>query len=153
MQTFRVASYDTTDFLPVFELCKEAAIAVNGEYHEEYLFKAVESFFQDDYNNRVLLLAYDEETPVGALGAVRVPDHFLYGDTLAIELVFWITPSYRKTRIFLKLIKAYENWAKQVGITQLVLSDIHDNESLRKAYVKKGYHKSETSFIKKMEIN
>ena len=149
--TYSVAHPEVCNVQDVYALCTRACLAVSEDYSEVDLLDQVDSlFYSEDYSKKILLLALVDGVPVGCLGGVRIPTHFLYGDRLVMEQVLWVDEEYRNTRAASRLIKAYERWAKEIGATHIMLSDIHGDEKLQRVYKKKGYSLMETSFVKEL---
>jgi len=67
------------------------------------------------------VMSTDQKDPVG-LGAFCIGADWFGNAETASDLIVYIDPKYRGGRGFIKLIKAYEEWARSRGAVELVLS-------------------------------
>jgi GNAT superfamily N-acetyltransferase len=101
--------------------------------------------------DRVLLVAMDGKQPVGMLAGV-ISEFILSRERIASELIWWMEPDYRKSRIAFEMIEAYEFWAAKLGCSIITLSTVETEQTdrIQKYYSRKGYHLVERSFIKEI---
>jgi GNAT superfamily N-acetyltransferase len=84
-----------------------------------------------------MLIAYASELPFSS-------------EKVATEVAWWVDPQYRNTRIGLELLSAYEAWAElnnYRAVQTALLSHLKGSESLPRIYARRGYTKTEESFI------
>jgi len=132
------AFYEESPFSP--------SISFDRDKVKELLRLAIESqhtqvlilLLQEDLNTVGLLIGYTSETP------------FSY-DKVAAELAWYIKPSYRGSRDALQLVDAYEAWATKVGCKHVSMSLLPTLTDVSSLYERKGYKKTEISYLK--EIN
>lgn len=149
--TYSIAHPEVCNIQELYDLCLRAAYALSNTISETDLLDQVDSFYySQDLTQKIMLLALDQGKPIAVLGAIRVPSHFIYADSLAVEQVLWVDEEYRKTKAMHRLIKAYEKWATQTGATHVILADVHNNEKLQQVYIRKGYNKVETAYMKEL---
>lgn len=97
--------------------------------------------------DRLCLVHVPKETPQGFLMAHCAP-HPFWPVMVAQELAWWVTPAYRG-RGALKLLDAYEQWAKEKGCALVGMAHLGD-ERLTHLYERRGYQKIETSFLTRL---
>lgn len=69
---------------------------------------------------------------------------------IAKEIVWYVHGDYRGSMSSFRLIKAYEEWAKRLGASCILLSSLTNVGSLGKAYNRVGYNLFEQSFLKEL---
>ena len=113
-------------------------------YADETRMKELaEDFLTADPSQKIVLLYEDK----GMLGGVVTP--FLFGTVkIATEVVWWVDPDHRKSEIGMKLLEAFEFWAKKVGCGLISMVGLDDN--LDKFYVRNGYRLSERAYVKEL---
>ena len=68
----------------------------------------------------------------------------------ATELAWFVSKDYRGKPASLRLIKAFEKWAKERGANQIGMGDIQGISSLEKLYNRLGYERAETVYLKEL---
>jgi len=104
-----------------------------------------------DPENRMLFVVKYYDKVVGLLAAV-VDSDSLVGKSMARELMWYIAPTHRRSKVSLELINAFENWAK--GRVQCVCMCHFSNKTgdiLSKVYRKRGYTPMEVSYLKEFK--
>jgi len=96
----------------------------------------------------VLVLENNEEIQGGIVSVCMAP--WMMSEPFAVELAWFVRKSARDGRGAIKLVKAYETWAKSKGVTKIGMSDLTKIQSLGKLYERLGYSLSETSYIKEI---
>jgi GNAT superfamily N-acetyltransferase len=116
----------------------------------EKIVKLIRSFMNDA--DKILLVIEDKEI-VGMLGA-SVTESYFSNDRIAQELVWFVDPKYRGHRDSIKLIDAYERWAKMSKCSVIQLSTILDlvEGKVEKFYNRRGYKRVESAFIKELQL-
>lgn len=135
------------DFDTVYTMCKKfIEQTVYNEYMNEDVFKTiVQSFLTDTSNERVGILAFEDDKPIGMIGGAIA--YFIFGGVkYATEVAWWVEPEYRKSGIGKELIEAFEYWANQVGCKFVSMSAL--DKELPKFYEKLDYSFAEVSYIK-----
>lgn len=67
---------------------------------------------------------------------------------IANEIMFWIDPEYRGGSAAVKLIRAYEAWAKSRGCMVCELVGLGNDPSVGNLYARLGYSPAEKHFLK-----
>ena len=96
----------------------------------------------------VLVLENNGEIQGGIVGVCMAP--WMMSEPFAVELAWFVRKSARDGRGAIKLVKAYETWAKSKGVTKMSMSDLTKIQGLGKLYERLGYSLSETSYIKEI---
>jgi len=109
------------------------------------------------YDNALLILenpdfflhvVEDEEELVGFL--VGALNKTLFStEVIATELGWYLKPEYRDGRTALKLLKNYEEWAKEQGADFVTMVDIDTVQDLSALYQRRGYELTEKSYVRK----
>jgi len=84
----------------------------------------------------------------GALGGILAPDIF-NGHTVAIEAFWYVLPEHRGSGA-IRLVKAYEDWARSRGARRVSMVHLLNLQPgrLGDLYVRLGYRAVETNYIK-----
>ena len=110
---------------------------------EERLINAIDN---EDYV--VLVLDVNGSLEGSLIGACIAP--WMMSEKFAVELAWFVRKSSRDGRGAIKLVKAYEAWAKSKGVTKVCMSDLTKLQGLGKLYNRLGYSLTETSYIKEV---
>lgn len=87
-----------------------------------------------------LLLAYSDNEPVGLLWGWSHPLPWSKAK-LAYDTILYVVPEKRKSAVGVRLMKAWEEWAKEQGAVEVqisIASGIHEEETCR-FYERMGY--------------
>tara|TARA_Y100001973_G_scaffold101062_1_gene163377 strand:+ start:162 stop:620 length:459 start_codon:yes stop_codon:yes gene_type:complete len=113
----------------------------------------LEAAFQAVHANPdgVVLVAELDGAVVGFLGGVAVPLWFDPLDRSATELAWWVDPKHRGGSTAARLVRAFEDWAKDRGVARVVLSDVEFEDAAQPAGAlieRLGYTMTERAFAK-----
>lgn len=116
-------------------------------YNNEKLKELLHSSALSGNSRSVVILLLDDEEPVGMIVgyAGEVP---FSNDKVASELAWWVDPPYRGRREALQLVDAYEAWAVRVGCSSVTMSLLPTLADLSNLYERRGYKKTEISYLK-----
>lgn len=90
-------------------------------------------------------IVFMPEDATGA-AAVSCASNFISGERSAVEVLWWVDPSHRRTGM--KLKRCIEEWAHAEGCKTIVLSAPEDNLALQALLPRIGYHPLERVYIK-----
>ena len=110
---------------------------------EERLINAIDN---EDYV--VLVLDINGSLEGSLIGACIAP--WMLSKPFAVELAWFVRKASRDGRSAIKMVKAYEAWAKSKGVTKVCMSDLTKLQGLGKLYNRLGYSLTETSYIKEV---
>lgn len=68
----------------------------------------------------------------------------------ATELAWFVSKNYRGKPASIRLMKAFEKWAKERGADQVGMGDIEGISSLENLYNRLGYERAETVYLKEL---
>ena len=68
----------------------------------------------------------------------------------ATELAWFVSKDYRGKPASIRLMKAFEKWAKESGANQVGMGDIEGISSLKNLYNRLGYERAETVYLKEL---
>lgn len=105
-------------------------------------------------NAGLILLAEDKETKeVIGLFVAMISLTSAGLEPTATELLWWVAPEARKTRLSITLVNAFEFWAKKVGVTKLILGSMENEHAaaIDKFYTKRGYELTERTYYKELK--
>jgi GNAT superfamily N-acetyltransferase len=91
----------------------------------------------------------DGEVVGGLLGTLQ--PLFMSHTLVAAELAWFVDESVRGKSGALRLVKAFEGWAKDQGADYITMADIEGIANLGKLYNRLGYEKTETSYSKRIK--
>lgn len=87
------------------------------------------------------------EPSSGMLAGMITP--FTFGvDLIATEVVWWVEPDKRNTKVGKELLDAFEDWARNEGCRLITMISIDD--ALGKYYEKRGYGLYEHAYMKEL---
>ena len=116
------------------------------------LIELIQSCYANETEGkRYLMIASDGDKWVGIVGGILIEDHFLLGN-VAQEIMWWVHPDYRKTKVAMELLESLETWAKFIGTKHLLMSH-YENEyapKMRKMYEKNQYQLKEYNYYKEI---
>lgn len=110
---------------------------------EDFLFSALQS------DTMTILVLEVNGDIVGAIVAV-VTEMYMSHTTVASELAWFVSKDYRGKPSSLKLVFAYEDWAKSKYAQVVSMGDIEGIANLEKLYTRMGYRKSESVYMKEL---
>jgi GNAT superfamily N-acetyltransferase len=102
-------------------------------------------------DTKTYLLLNDDKEAVGIItGLVCDGDNIFAACRVAAEYVWYVDPDYRTGTGAMRLLKAYEEWAKEVGCDMVSMSlfESENRDQLTRLYKKRGYTTKEEVFSK-----
>lgn len=95
----------------------------------------------------VILVAFENSIPTGALGAILAPDLF-NNDVVAIEAFWYVIGEHRGQGM--RLLVAFEKWAKGQGAKRVAMIHLESltPSVLRRVYERFGYKLIESHYVK-----
>lgn len=106
----------------------------------------INSFPTDNYE---IFVAEKDNELIGLLAC-------LYGEPLfsskrvSTEIAWYVNKEHRTTTAGFRLMKMYEEWALSKDVKYIGMTYLEDITDLSEIYEKKGYSKTETSYIKEL---
>ncbi|HET8644054.1 MAG TPA: GNAT family N-acetyltransferase [Vicinamibacteria bacterium] len=94
-------------------------------------------------DNGAIFVAGDEGDPRGMIVLVAY-DHPYSGERTAYELAWWMEPEARSDGDGLRLLRAAEEWGREVGAKTMYM--VAPNDRVGALYQRLGYAKVETSY-------
>ena len=127
------------------EFSKESPITHkwNKEKTEQFLISAIN-------NSNTIIFVLEENNEI--LGAIigLLSELFMSQTILATEVAWFVNKNHRGKKGSLLLMKTFENLAKQNNADYTCMSDIDGITSLENFYLRKGYSKCETTYMKEV---
>lgn len=96
----------------------------------------------------ILVMESEDEVVGGIVGVVQ--PLFMSHTVVASELAWFVDPDHRGKGA-LKLVKAFEGWAKEKGAEYITMADIRGISDLSNMYKRMGYELTEAAYSKKVE--
>jgi len=124
------------------------------EFHEESL-KEYLSFDSKtirqtilDYIDKYIMLVDDELT--GVIAGIVAPSVFDSKDIIAQESIWYISKTQRKGRLWIELLTAFEDKARELKATKIIMihMDNLNGNLMEKLYTHRGYKRLEWNFIR-----
>lgn len=140
---------DISDRMPVLDLCQKFMKESEYPFSIDYM-KMRDSFNEIVGNNDYKIFLYDGPSkPVGMLiaGVATTP---FSSDRVGTELAWYVDKEYRGKAGAIKLIKEYEEWAKERQCKFITLSCIPKLNDLDVVYNRLGYELTEKSYVKRL---
>lgn len=118
----------------------------------------VPHLFVENWRNKieedrgVIIGLFDGDTIVGGLGAVKCPE-INSGEMMAVECWWHVQKPYRSRGWGLRLLDAYERWARKIGAKKVCMIHLVNlqPEKLGALYESRGYRKVEVNYIKELK--
>lgn len=100
----------------------------------------------------MFIVAKEDGKIVGAIAGLMSPFIFNHNFNVAVEMLWFVMPEYRKTGIGDQLLNALETKAKENNCVMLTMCHFHNEQSkkLGKTFEDKGFALSEFSYVKKL---
>jgi GNAT superfamily N-acetyltransferase len=98
----------------------------------------------------VVITAKDEAgVVIGGVGG-KLDDEPISGQPVAVEIFWFVTASHRGGTLGIRLLLAFEKWAKEQGAAHVCMVKMENSmpEAVDKIYQRLGYRKLETTYIK-----
>lgn len=99
----------------------------------------------------VIFRSSEDGDPNGIIGGIIVPDAFT-GEVIC-QGSFWYVPLSKRTGLNgFKLLSCLEKWARHMGASRIVMSNIHSHttEKMHNAYSRLGYSPLEVHYCKQL---
>ncbi len=100
----------------------------------------------------VIFLLLDGEEILGTIGGLAYQEPYAYTKTCQ-ELFMFIRKAARGGTGLLRLYRAFESWSLEMKCSQIRMAHLQDSmpAELEKFYLKLGYVKAETTFVKALQ--
>ena len=86
----------------------------------------------------------------GMVGAICYPHFFNVRHGIAQELFWWVNPDTRGNGIGVKLLAELEAWARDMGVSRLMVSSMASMPDIGVLYERKGFRRFEQNWIKEL---
>ncbi len=113
----------------------------NKEKTEQFILSALQNT-----NMTIFVIDVDGEIEGALVGFLS--ELYMSYTVQATELAWFVSKDYRGKPASLKLIKAFEKWAKESGAKQIGMGDIEGISSLEKLYNRLGYERRRNCLFK-----
>lgn len=145
---------ETDDFNTLLNLIEDG-VRNCGEpdVDRDYLMTVAMQYYNGPMSERVFLILYKDLKPVGVLLGAKVDSHPVFRKTgITIEQLWWVNPNHRGHKASTKLIEAFEEWSRQVGVKRCVMGHFMDSigDKVKKYYDRSGYKLLEQSYVKEL---
>jgi GNAT superfamily N-acetyltransferase len=146
----KIATWD--DYVHIKTMCLNFAQAspyADVEIDKEKMEELISDILEGDGTKSIIILGVVDDKPVAMMAASEM---LLNRQFIAQEVIFWVEPEHRGSRLALKLMEAYEFWAKKVGcsFTQMSLVETEQAQKIARLYERKGYAPIERGFLKRV---
>ena len=152
--TIRVAKL--ADIGEVYTICREfQAISPYADYEisKEKFYEFLQFYLQAKPQEHMVLIYETEGAIQGILaGIMTVGSHFFSESRVATELVWFVREEHRRGMAPIRLLRAYEAWAKLMGASKVSLTAVDNKhrEMLTQMYKKLGYKSTEETFVREL---
>lgn len=138
--------------LAVHEAFKESPYVNQYTYSKLRVLSILQHMHRLGKQGAILLVAEKNEEIVGLfLAMVSFTSAGL--EPIASEILWWVSPEARKTRLSITFIQAFEFWANKLGVSKLVLGSMENEHTgaIDKFYKKRGYQLTERTYFKELK--
>lgn len=103
-------------------------------------------------DNGLVLVAEQEGAVVGMLFGVLTGVWFAPKTAWAVELAWWVDPAARGGTAGIRLVTAFQDWAREQGAKLVAMSSLHLDHDTRVSSVleRMGFSPSEHTYIKRL---
>lgn len=147
--------FSVDELYPIYvEAIQDLSLYRDNPGSEQDIKNNISAFLPEETSiERALFIAKVDDEIVGFIIGLVSPNILNHSIKTASELFLWVRKEHRKSRIAVRLVRAFELWASWVGCHSTSLSFYrHENElDLDKLYTKLGYRSVETTYIKELE--
>lgn len=141
------------DWTRLLELIHQGVKNVGEEELDTLFLEQTARDFATTPQERTFLVLYKDAVAVGVLLGAKVDAHPVFRKTgITVEQLWWVDPQYRGSKHSFKLIDAFVEWSRQMGVKRCVMSHFVDpiGAKLSKAYEKSGFKLLEQSYVKEI---
>lgn len=113
------------------------------------LTMVIQSFTESSNDSRACFIAKQGDEVIGLLAASITADTIL-GKSMASEMMWYVTPEHRRSKVTHNLLDLYEKWAKKQDVECITMAH-YCNETeplLSRVFEKKGFKRMEVTYIK-----
>lgn len=146
-------SHDIEKVADLIELALKDSSYKDFTPNREKLKELIELCYAHECDGkRYLMVAMDDEEWVGIVGGILLENHFLLGNVCQ-EIMWWVHPDYRKTKVASELLDNLESWCKFLKVPHLLMSH-YENEfapKMKKMYEKNNYQLKEYNYYKEIK--
>lgn len=141
-----------TDLDAIKRMCRaffSESIYKDKEYDEDKIHETILELLLDPVN-RLYVLGIHEGRPVAQLAATVTPILF-NKSRVATEVLWWVDGDHRRSGLGIKLIEAFEYWAKNIAKTDYMqLCSLNGDmaDPVGKYYEKIGFKLIEKAYLK-----
>lgn len=122
----------------------------NGIPFEESKVRAIFDRYLEDPTKVIVILGVKDGTPVGVI--VGVVDELYFSKVLtAGEIIWWVDPPQRGTRLSKDMFNAFEHWGWKMGAKFLNVVNTQETTDLSRFYEQQGYHLAESNYVKELK--
>lgn len=155
-ETYSLKVADTVEaFDPIFEVVLKGVQELGEEDIDiEYLKTRAWEFVTAPVSQRVLLVLYKDLKPIGVLLGAKVEEHPVYRRTgITVEQLWYVVPESRGSKAAIKLVEAFEEWSRKIGVKRCVMSHFINpvGERVAKYYERSNFKKLEESWVKELK--
>lgn len=148
-QVSKIRSATPDDVFDILILAKEFSKEApsshkwNKEKTEQFILSALQ-------NTNMTIFVIDVGGEIEGALVGLLSELYMSYTVQATELAWFVSKDYRGKPASLRLIKAFEKWAKEGGATQIGMGDIEGITSLENLYNRLGYERAETVYLKEL---
>lgn len=148
-QVSRIRTATEDDVFDILILAKEFSREApkshkwNKDKTEQFLLS---SFLNP--NMEIFVIDVDGEIEGALVGFLS--ELYMSHTVQATELAWFVSKDYRGKPASIRLMKAFEKWAKESGANQVGMGDIEGISSLENLYNRLGYERAETIYLKEL---
>jgi len=148
-QVSRIRTATEDDVFDILILAKEFSREApkshkwNKDKTEQFLLS---SFLNP--NMEIFVIDVDGEIEGALVGLLS--ELYMSHTVQATELAWFVSKDYRGKPASIRLMKAFEKWAKESGANQVGMGDIEGISSLENLYNRLGYERAETVYLKEL---
>lgn len=119
---------------------------LDKNYDSEHLIDLSYNFI----NNHVVLIAEENEVSLGLIAGLISPNPFNPNYIGLQEFMWWVKEDYRNSSAAIKLYRAFENRAKELGVNFISMVSTSYTPTLEKLYKRDRFIPVETAYIKEL---
>jgi N-acetylglutamate synthase-like GNAT family acetyltransferase len=121
-----------------------------GEFDDLAFLKSIHNITSQK-RGQVFILEIEGEV-AGMVGVTAYKNY--YNNKIRVQEIFWwVDDLYRNTRDSIKLFNKVEEWAKEIGADEVMVSSTAtmNVDKLEKFYTKKGFRKMDINYVRGLD--
>ncbi len=151
MKIRRAKLTDTSQIIElIYEFHKESLHEYNFAFNKDTVLRTIRQIV----TSNIAFVSDEDERISGVIAGVIHSSIFDYSQTVAYELVWFVSKPYRRGRTGMSLLKAFEQHCELMGASKIVMKHMENLNAtdMNQLYERKKYKLMELEYIKDIKV-